>query len=390
MTEQNTPELRFPVINDPWESSTLNQITSILKDGTHGTHKDSKEGPWLLSAKNLKNNKISINEDDRKISKVDFDRIYKNYNLKRGDLLLSIVGTIGNVAIVKDPENIAFQRSVAILRMRNEFYNKFFLNLFQTHSFKKKLKRNQVVSAQPGIYLGDLGKLQIKFPLNLKEQKKIGEFFSKLDRQIELEEEKLELLEQQKKGYMQKIFSQELRFKDADGNEYQNWEQCTIAEVTNYSSSKKSSNQYEESETIQGYPVYDAIQEIGKDFQYDMEQPYISILKDGAGVGRLNLRQGQSSVIGTMSYLLPNNIDIKFLYYRMKLLNFRKYIIGSTIPHLYYKDYSKEKIFLPSILEEQEKIGQFIFKMDKLIDDKSKKLELLKQRKQGLLQKMFV
>jgi type I restriction enzyme S subunit len=75
----------------------------------------------LLSAKNLKNNKISINEDDRKISKVDFDRIYKNYNLKRGDLLLSIVGTIGNVAIVKDPENIAFQRSVAILRMRNEF-----------------------------------------------------------------------------------------------------------------------------------------------------------------------------------------------------------------------------------------------------------------------------
>lgn len=108
MTEQNTPELRFPGINDRWESSTLNQITSILKDGTHGTHKDSKEGPWLLSAKNLKNNKISINEDDRKISKVDFDRIYKNYNLKRGDLLLSIVGTIGNVAIVKDPENIVF------------------------------------------------------------------------------------------------------------------------------------------------------------------------------------------------------------------------------------------------------------------------------------------
>lgn len=54
MTEQNTPELRFPGINDRWESSTLNQITSILKDGTHGTHKDSKEGPWLLSAKNLK------------------------------------------------------------------------------------------------------------------------------------------------------------------------------------------------------------------------------------------------------------------------------------------------------------------------------------------------
>ncbi|MFF5514236.1 restriction endonuclease subunit S [Staphylococcus capitis] len=254
MTEQNTPELRFPGINDRWESSTLNQITSILKDGTHGTHKDSKEGPWLLSAKNLKNNKISINEDDRKISKVDFDRIYKNYNLKRGDLLLSIVGTIGNVAIVKDPENIAFQRSVAILRMRNEFYNKFFLNLFQTHSFKKKLKRNQVVSAQPGIYLGDLGKFQIKFPLNLKEQNKIGNFFSKLDRQIELEEEKLELLEQQKKGYIQKVFSQELRFKDENGNDYPNWETSKIKELgsvyTGNTPSKKQTKYWDSSEYI--------------------------------------------------------------------------------------------------------------------------------------------
>ncbi|WGZ23173.1 restriction endonuclease subunit S, partial [Staphylococcus aureus] len=62
----------------------------------------------------------------------------------------------------------------------------------------------------------------------LEEQKKIGDFFSKLDRQIELEEQKLELLQQQKKGYMQKIFSQELRFKDENGNDYPEWEETTI------------------------------------------------------------------------------------------------------------------------------------------------------------------
>ena len=78
--------------------------------------------------------------------------------------------------------------------------------LFQTHTFKKKLLRNQVVSAQPGLYLGDLGKFFVNYPLNYKEQEKIGSFFSKLDQQIELEEEKLKLLEQQKRGYMQKIF----------------------------------------------------------------------------------------------------------------------------------------------------------------------------------------
>ncbi len=121
-----------------------------------------------------------------------------------------------------------------------------------------------------------------------------------------------------------------------------------------------------------------------------MKDPYISILKDGAGVGRLNLRPGKSSIIGTMGYIQAKNVDIQFLYYRMKLLNFRKFIIGSTIPHLYYKDYSKEKIQIPSSSDEQEKIGHFILSIDKLIANKTLKLDYLKQRKQGLLQKMFV
>ena len=142
---------------------------------------------------------------------------------------------------------------------------------------------------------------------SIEEQEKIGDFFSKLDRQIELEEEKLELLEQQKRGYMQKIFSQQLKFKDENGNDYPDWEETTLKNITNYISSKKSSNQYNESNNSKGYPVYDAIQEIGKDLQYDMEEPYISILKDGAGAGRLNLRAGKSSVIGTMGYIQANN-----------------------------------------------------------------------------------
>ncbi len=67
----------------------------------------------------------------------------------------------------------------------------------------------------------------MKFP-SIKEQQKIGDLFSKLDRQIELEEQKLELLKQQKKGYMQKIFSQELRFKDENGNDYPDWENVML------------------------------------------------------------------------------------------------------------------------------------------------------------------
>ncbi|MEN0368571.1 restriction endonuclease subunit S, partial [Staphylococcus aureus] len=239
------------------------------------------------------------------------------------------------------------------------------------------------------ISVNDFFTIPIKYP-SLEEQRKIGDFFIKLDRQIELEEQKLELLQQQKKGYMQKIFSQELRFKDENGEDYPEWEVTSIQDVTKYTSSKKSSNQYADKDNSKGYPVYDAVQEIGKDSNYDIEESYISILKDGAGVGRLNLRSGKSSVIGTMGYLQPYNIDIEFLYYRMKVLNFKKYIIGSTIPHLYFKDYSKETLYIPSSIKEQTKIGRFISNLDKVIENKTLKINYLKQFKQGLLQGMFI
>ncbi len=74
----------------------------------------------------------------------------------------------------------------------------------------------------------------------------------------------------------------------------------------------------------------------------------------------------------------------------MKVLNFKKYIIGSTIPHLYFKDYSKETLYIPSSIKEQTKIGRFISNLDKVIENKTLKINYLKQFKQGLLQGMFI
>ncbi|MCY1029744.1 restriction endonuclease subunit S, partial [Mammaliicoccus sciuri] len=89
-----------------------------------------------------------------------------------------------------------------------------------------------VGSTVKSLRMSGFEKLKVLIP-EIDEQKKIGEFFSKLDRQIELEEQKLAKLEEQKKGYMQKIFSQELRFKDENGNEYPEWESKKIEELFN-------------------------------------------------------------------------------------------------------------------------------------------------------------
>ncbi|HHC8651328.1 TPA: restriction endonuclease subunit S [Staphylococcus aureus] len=384
---KNTPELRFPEFKDEWYQSNLDEMCSFTSGGTP-SRKINKywdgDIPWIttsdLNNKFIKNIFTKITSSGLKNSSAKL--------ITEPAIILAMYGqgkTRGKCSILNFPATT--NQACAILQP-NEFNNIEFVYQFLEKNYTY-LRAQSNEGSQKNLSLSLLKKIKINYP-SLFEQNKISDFFSKLDRQIELEEEKLELLEQQKRGYMQQIFSQKLRFKDENGNDYPDWEETTLKNITNYISSKKSSNQYNESNNSEGYPVYDAIQEIGKDLQYDMKESYISILKDGAGVGRLNLRAGKSSVIGTMGYIQANNVDIQFLYYRMKLLNFRKFIIGSTIPHLYYKDYSKEKILIPTSNDEQKKIGNFILNIDKLIDNKTLKLDYLKQRKQSLLQRMFI
>ena len=377
---KNVPELRFPEFDGDWKEKKLGDIGKVSMNKRIYKNQTSpyEDIPFYKIGTFGKN-------PDTFISHSTYEEYKSKFPYpKVGDILISASGSIGRTIEYKGEE--AYYQDSNIVWLDHDDSVK---NTFLKHYYSIIKWSGVEGTTIKRLYNKNILYTKISLPC-INEQNKIGDFFNKLDRQIELEEKKLELLEQQKRGYMQKIFSQELRFKDENGNDYPDWEETTLKNITYYISSKKSSNQYNESNNFEGYPVYDAIQEIGKDLQYDMEEPYISILKDGAGAGRLNLRAGKSSVIGTMGYIQANNVDIQFLYYRMKLLNFRKFIIGSTIPHLYYKDYSKEKILIPTSNDEQKKIGHFILNIDKLIDNKTLKLDYLKQRKQGLLQRMFV
>ncbi|WP_165006503.1 restriction endonuclease subunit S [Neisseria yangbaofengii] len=203
---QNIPEIRFPQFTDDWELEELGKVLDLLKDGTHGTHKDVQEtGAFLLSAKNIKNGKVNFDETDRKISLTDFQSIHKNFNLQKGDVLLTIVGSIGETAVLEDVENITFQRSVAYLRPKKELLSDFLFFTIQTEKFQNELKKRQVISAQPGIYLGDLSIIPIQ-TTTPAEQTAIGGFFRRLDRLITLHQRKLEHLKQLKKSLLQQMF----------------------------------------------------------------------------------------------------------------------------------------------------------------------------------------
>jgi len=175
-----------PDSEDAWEQCKLGQTLDFLKDGTHGTHKDADIGPLLLSAKNIKNGTIEIDrKSERIISQKDYDNIHSTFSLKRNDVLLTIVGTIGECAILKDPDNITFQRSVAFLRPNIKLDSSFLYTIICNGYFQQELEKRKSVSAQPGIYLGELADINICMP-SVSEQKQIGTLYTEFNNLITL------------------------------------------------------------------------------------------------------------------------------------------------------------------------------------------------------------
>lgn len=125
------------------------------------------------------------------------------------------------------------------------------------------------------------------------------------------------------------------------------------------------------------YPVYGASGLIGTVSFYHQKLPYVAVVKDGAGIGRTTLHPAESSVIGTMQYLLPKaNILPEYLYYVVKHMHLEKYYTGATIPHIYLKDYKSEEFNLEP-LEKQHIIVDMIEKIESVIEARQKELKRL-------------
>jgi type I restriction enzyme S subunit len=137
------------------------------------------------------------------------------------------------------------------------------------------------------------------------------------------------------------------------------------------------------------YPIYGASGFIKNVDFYQQEKEYVAIVKDGAGVGRTMLLPSKSSVIGTIQYILPKeNVTPQYLYYILTSLDLAKYTTGATIPHIYFKDYSKEKVFLPTIAK-QLQIAATLDKASELITLRKKQLEELDTLAESVFYDMF-
>lgn len=204
-------EIRFKA-NDgsqfpEWEEKKISECTKFVKDGTHGTHKNVSNGHPLLSAKDIFDNVVHIPNDSRLISDEDYNKIFSKYNLQVGDVLITIVGTVGRTALVTDVcKHVAFQRSVGIMRPdKNIIDSSYLKTVCDVAYFQNQLEIKKNKGAQAGVYLGTLSDIAIPVPC-LVEQKKIADCLSALDDVIDNYKETLNAWKELKKGLLQQMF----------------------------------------------------------------------------------------------------------------------------------------------------------------------------------------
>lgn len=232
--EKYIPELRFPEFGGEWMMTKLGNVMTEGRLGGNYKNSEDEVGLPLIKMGNL--GRGSINLD-----KVHYIPLNQEYNeediLKEGDLLFNTRNTlelVGKVSIWRKELPTALYNSNIMKMVFNskfESSNRFLNILFNTKKSIKQLRGFATgTTSVAAIYGRDLAAFRIRFP-SLPEQQKISSFFTAIDKKISQLKQKKTLLEQYKKGVMQKIFSQEIRFRDDNGQEFSRWEKKRLGEV---------------------------------------------------------------------------------------------------------------------------------------------------------------
>ncbi|WP_185961097.1 restriction endonuclease subunit S [Lactococcus lactis] len=383
--KKKVPELRFKGFTDDWEERKLGELGSvamnrrIFKDQTS----ENEEVPFF---------KIGTfgSKPDAFISR----ELFEEYKLKYpypeiGDILISASGSIGRT-VVYQGEDEYFQDSNIVWLKHDDRLNNKFLKQFYSIVKWQGLEGSTIKR----LYNKNILDTDISIPSTI-EQNKIGMFFERLDDTIALHQRKLDLLKEQKKGYLQKMFPKngskipELRFAGfAD-----DWEERKLGEIFNYEQPTKYIVKSTEYDDTFNTPVLTA----GKSFLLGYTDEITGIKNatvDNPVVIFDDFTTGSHyvdfpfKIKSSAMKLLSLNDNSDNFYFMFNTLKNIKYVPQSHERHWISK-FSEFEIYKPS-QEEQQKIGSFFKQLDDTIALHQRKLDLLKEQKKGFLQKMFV
>lgn len=389
-----------------WEENLLKDITERIIVGlaTSVTPYYRKTGIPILRNTNIKEN--YFDDTDMLYLDVDYAKQQKNKMVKTNDVLTVHTGSnIGLSCLVPLEYEGSLTFTTLITSPRESMLDSAFLCQYMNSNVGYcRMYALMTVGGKPNLNAGDLEKLKIPTPC-FNEQQKIADFLSNVDEVIAASEEEVANLEQQKKAMIQKIFSQEVRFKKEDGSDFPDWEKKQLSDIF-YKVNERNNGQFDKTKWISVAKMY--YQEPDKVTSNNIDtRTYVMRKGDMAFEGHPNSEYKYGRFVvndigdGVISELFP--------IYRHKdeyVLNYWKYAIQieSIMSHIYRKaitssgassnklddnDFLREYLMIPS-LPEQQKIADFLTSYDEAITAAKQELAKWKELKKGLLQQMFV
>lgn len=380
------PKLRFKEFCGEWEEERLGDVAEIYKGNTLSKSDLRDEGyPCILYGELYTKYGEIIERVYSKTNRTD-----KNlFRGKNNDVLIPSSGETAidiSTASCLKCDNVYIGGDLNVIRCND--INGSFLSYNLNHKQKNSIAKFAQGVSVVHIYGDSLRKLKIKIP-SLPEQTKIADFLSTVDDKIQNQQDKITHLENIKKGFMQKIFSRKIRFKDDGGEEFPKWGEKKLGNICNITTGKLDANAMNKDGK---YRFYTCAAEYYRINSYAFDTEALIISGNGANVGYIHYYKGKFNAY-QRTYILDNFFyDIKYIkiyldkYLHKRIENEKK--AGNT-PYIVLSTLYNMKIELPC-LEEQTKIADFISSFDEKISTEKEILEHLKELKKGLLQQMFV
>ena len=374
----NIPQLRFPEFGDNWEEKKLGNVTSIVMGQSPDSTSYNSNGIGLYL--------IQGNADIKK--RKTLPRVWTDTPTKEckvGDIIMTVRAPVG--AVAKSIHNACIGRGVCAIRNNQHSVSNYIYQFLL--SFEKKWVKFEQGSTFTAVNTKDVKSLKLILP-PVQEQQKIAAFLTAVDSKIEQLGKKKALLGEYKKGLMQQIFSQEIRFKADDGSDFPDWEEKKLGDILDYEQPTNyivDSTEYDNSFDM---PVLTAGKSFVLGYTNETHKVFENIpviIFDDFTTANKYVDFPFKVKSSAMKILKPKDsfVNIRLIFEFIQMLNFP---IGEH-KRYWISEYQDLKIPFPSF-EEQTKIASFLSSIDNKIEQVGKQLDESKQFKKALLQQMFV
>ena len=379
--EKKVPKIRFKGFTDDWKQCKFSEFTW----NAGKKNKDDLDlEPYAITNEHGFIRQSEAHDDFGYMK--DTDRKAYNIVMPNSFAYNPARINVGSIGYYEGSENVIVSSLYEVFQTADYVDDRFLWHWFKSDEFPKWIEKLQEGSVRLYFYYDKLCECQMLMPC-IQEQKKISKTLDNLDNLITLYQRKSDELKEVKKYMLQKMFPKngetkpEIRFTGFTDD----WKQCKLNQLADYTSSSLTAKDASEDGL---YDLYDANSIIGKTDDKAMLDNYITIIKDGASVGRIRKLPKNTMFIGTMGAITTKENDLDFIYSLLERTDLTKGVTGSTIPHIYFKDYGNQYYSVPNI-KEQRKIGVFFSNLDNLITLHQRKCDELKELKKYMLQNMF-